>query len=78
MTTQEDPMQPDFRVRAKTKDVAVARLVGFEASEIADGHATVTLSALRPPDRRPAVELENRPARAEVLDVKGPDGFIPM
>jgi hypothetical protein len=44
MTTQEDPLQPDFRVRAKTNDVAVARLVGFEASEIADGqHATVTL-----------------------------------
>ena len=44
MTTQEDPLQPDFRVRSKTNDVAVARLVGFEASEIADGqHATVTL-----------------------------------
>jgi uncharacterized protein (TIGR00369 family) len=44
MTTQEDPRQPDFGVRAKANDVAVARLVGFEASEIADGHATVTLS----------------------------------
>ena len=45
MSTQETPSQPDFRERAKTNDVAVARLIGFEAKDVADGHATVTLSA---------------------------------
>jgi len=34
---------PDFVERAKTNDVPVARLIGFEASEVADGHATVFL-----------------------------------
>jgi len=45
MSTQETPSQPDFRERAKVNDVAVARLIGFEAKDVADGHATVTLSA---------------------------------
>jgi uncharacterized protein (TIGR00369 family) len=45
MSAQETPLQPDFRERAKANDVAVARLIGFEAKEVADGHATVTLSA---------------------------------
>jgi acyl-coenzyme A thioesterase PaaI-like protein len=45
MSTQDNPLQPDFRERAKANDVAVARLIGFEATEIADGHATVTLAA---------------------------------
>ena len=45
MSTQEVPLQPDFRERAKANDVAVARLIGFEARDIADGRATVTLSA---------------------------------
>jgi len=45
MSTQENPLRPDFRERVKANDVAVARLIGFEASEVADGHATVTLSA---------------------------------
>jgi uncharacterized protein (TIGR00369 family) len=45
MSTQEAPLQPDFRERAKANDVAVARLIGFEARDIADGRATVTLSA---------------------------------
>jgi uncharacterized protein (TIGR00369 family) len=45
MSTQETPLQPDFRERAKANDVAVARLIGFEASDVADGRATVTLSA---------------------------------
>ena len=44
-TTQETPLQPDFRKRAKSNDVAVARLIGFEAKEIAEGRATVTFSA---------------------------------
>src|SRR3979490_642435 len=45
MSTPETPSQPDFRERAKANDVAVARLIGFEAKDVADGHATVTLSA---------------------------------
>jgi uncharacterized protein (TIGR00369 family) len=45
MSTQEIPLQPDFRQRAKTNDVAVARLIGFETKEIADGKATVVLAA---------------------------------
>lgn len=44
-TTQETPLQPDFRDRAKLSDVAVARLIGFEVKEVSDGRATVTLSA---------------------------------
>ena len=35
----------DFRERAKANDVPVARLIGFEAKDIRDGRATVTLSA---------------------------------
>ena len=45
MSTQENALQAGFRERAKVNDVAVARLIGFEASGVADGHATVTLSA---------------------------------
>jgi len=45
MSTQETSSQLDFRERAKANDVAVARLIGFEAKDVADGHATVTLSA---------------------------------
>jgi uncharacterized protein (TIGR00369 family) len=45
MITQKASSEPDFRTRAKTNDVAVMRLIGFEAKEIADGRATVTLAA---------------------------------
>jgi uncharacterized protein (TIGR00369 family) len=45
MSTQEMPTQSDLRERAKTNDVPVARLVGFEAKEIGGGTATVTLLA---------------------------------
>jgi uncharacterized protein (TIGR00369 family) len=45
MSTPEIPSKPDFRTRAKTNDVPVARLIGFEAKEVADGRATVTLTA---------------------------------
>jgi uncharacterized protein (TIGR00369 family) len=38
-------MQSDFRQRAKTNDVPVARLIGFEATDIAEGKATVVLAA---------------------------------
>jgi hypothetical protein len=37
MSTQEIPSQADFRERAKTNDVPIARLIGFEAKDIADG-----------------------------------------
>ena len=45
MSAQETPLQPDFRERAKANNVAGSRLIGFEAKDVADGHATVTLSA---------------------------------
>jgi uncharacterized protein (TIGR00369 family) len=45
MSAPEAPLKADFRTRAKTNDVPVARLIGFEAKEIADGRAVVTLAA---------------------------------
>jgi uncharacterized protein (TIGR00369 family) len=45
MTAQEISSQPEFRGPAKANNVAVARLIGFEAKNIGDGRATVTLSA---------------------------------
>jgi len=45
MGIQEASLQPDFRARAKKNDVPIARLVGFEAKEGADGRAVVTLAA---------------------------------
>jgi uncharacterized protein (TIGR00369 family) len=45
MSTQEISSQADFRERAKTNDVPIARLIGFEAKDIADGRATVVLAA---------------------------------
>ena len=45
MSTPGMPVESDFRTRAKANDVPVARLIGFEAKEIAEGRATVTLSA---------------------------------
>src|SRR6266478_6072090 len=45
MSASETPLKADFRTRAKTNDVPVARLIGFEAKEIADGRAIVTLAA---------------------------------
>lgn len=45
MNNPEAPPKPDFMTRAKTDGVPVARLIGFEAREIADGRATVTLAA---------------------------------
>src|SRR5271154_2255524 len=44
MSTQGIPSQADFRERAKTNDVPIARLIGFEAKDIADGRATVVLA----------------------------------
>src|SRR3981081_4767668 len=37
--------QRGFMAHPKTSDVPVARLIGFEAKEIADGRAVVTLTA---------------------------------
>lgn len=45
MSSPEAILKNDFRERAKNNDVPVARLVGFEVKEIADGRATVILSA---------------------------------
>jgi uncharacterized protein (TIGR00369 family) len=45
MSTNEMPLHLDFRERAKTNDVPVARLIGFEAKDIGVGRATVTLTA---------------------------------
>ena len=45
MSAQGIPLKSDFRERAKVNDIPVARLIGFEAKEIADGHATVMLAA---------------------------------
>jgi len=45
MSTQDSPSQSDYGERAKANNVAVAHLIGFEASDIADGRATVTLTA---------------------------------
>jgi uncharacterized protein (TIGR00369 family) len=45
MTAQEVSSQREFRGLAKAINVPVARLIGFEAKDIGDGRATVTLSA---------------------------------
>jgi uncharacterized protein (TIGR00369 family) len=45
MSAQEVRPQPDFRERGQTNDVPIARLIGFEAKDIADGRATVVLAA---------------------------------
>ncbi len=39
MSTPGIPVESDFRTRAKTNDVPVARLIGFEAKETAEGRA---------------------------------------
>src|ERR1700688_5246163 len=45
MSAQESSSQADFRERAKANDVPIARLIGFEVKDIADGRATVVLAA---------------------------------
>jgi uncharacterized protein (TIGR00369 family) len=45
MSVSGAPSKADFKTRAITNDVAVARLIGFETKEIGDGRATVTLRA---------------------------------
>ena len=45
MSAPEIRPQADFRTRAKINDVPIARLIGFEAKNIGDGQASVTLVA---------------------------------
>jgi uncharacterized protein (TIGR00369 family) len=52
MSIQEIPLESNFRERAKANDVPVARLIGFEAKDIADGRATVVL-AVGPQHKNP-------------------------
>lgn len=42
---QDSSSRPDLKERAKLNDVPVARLIGFEAAQIGEGRATVTLAA---------------------------------
>ena len=43
----QQPVQQSLVDRAKASNVPVAELIGFEATEIADGHAVTTLAAGR-------------------------------
>lgn len=45
MSAREISSEADFRERAKTNDVPIARLIGFEAKDIGDGRATIVLAA---------------------------------
>ena len=45
MNTQQAAGELDFRTRVKNDDVPVARLIGFEARELGEGRAIVTLAA---------------------------------
>jgi len=44
-TNQETSSRADFGGRARANDIPVARLIGFEAPQIGEGRATVTLAA---------------------------------
>src|SRR5579871_3380331 len=45
MSALEMSSQANFRKHVKTNEVPIARLIGFEAKDIADGRATVVLAA---------------------------------
>lgn len=45
MSAPETPTRQDFRERARTNDVAAAKLIGWESRRIVEGHAIVTLQA---------------------------------
>jgi uncharacterized protein (TIGR00369 family) len=45
MNTPGTSPRPDFRERAKANDVPIAHLIGFNAEEIGEGRAVVTLAA---------------------------------
>ena len=56
MSATESPLPSDFRTRAKTNDVAAARLIGWQVQKVADGHAIITLAA-GPQHANPMVTL---------------------
>jgi uncharacterized protein (TIGR00369 family) len=43
--TPEPVLQRDFAVRVKANDVPIARLIGFETKEIAEGRAVLIMTA---------------------------------
>jgi uncharacterized protein (TIGR00369 family) len=45
MSVPDNPFQPDLKQRATAVDVPVARLIGFEATEVGEGRAIVMLPA---------------------------------
>ena len=45
MSAQDIPANPDYRERAKKNEVPIARLIGFEATKVADGRSLITLAA---------------------------------
>ena len=45
MSAPEMSSQANFRKHVKTNEVPIARLIGFESRDIADGRATVVLAA---------------------------------
>ena len=45
MSNEETALKTELWERAKNNDVPVARLIGFEVKDIADGRATVVLAA---------------------------------
>jgi uncharacterized protein (TIGR00369 family) len=45
MMSSQPVQQPGFKTPAEINDVPIARLIGFEAKEIGDGRAVVTLAA---------------------------------
>lgn len=45
MAASTPKLEPNFMTRAKTDGVPVARLIGFDSKDIADGRATVVLAA---------------------------------
>ena len=50
MSTQKIPLQPDFRDRAKASDVPIARLIGFEAKEVADAAMGMAFASTPAPE----------------------------
>ena len=48
MSTQEIPSQADFRERAKTNDVPIARLIGFGPIRGTDGTFSIFPEVLKP------------------------------
>jgi hypothetical protein len=68
MSTREIPSQANFWERAKTNDVPIARLTGFEANDIANGRRDNRLGS--PQDRQNRVDdgLEPGSLPAQLLE----------